>query len=47
VEPEPLLYREEATAILIALADMSFNIAKILEILRSVHGEEEGLGNDA
>jgi len=48
VESEPLLYREEVTGILIALADISFNIQKILNILRDVHGEEEEeLGNDS
>jgi hypothetical protein len=41
MESEPLLYREEVTAILLALADVNVNIREILQILRDVHGEEE------
>ncbi|MDQ3822491.1 MAG: hypothetical protein M3321_04540 [Actinomycetota bacterium] len=48
VESEPLLDREEVTAMLFALADINLNIRRILNILRDVHGEEEeGLGSDA
>jgi len=40
MEPEPLVYREEVTAILISLADMNVNVKRILDLLEEeFHGE--------
>jgi hypothetical protein len=47
VEPEPLLYREEVTAMLMTLADINVNIRKILDLLENSYGEEEELENDS
>ncbi len=49
VQREPLIYREEVTAILGVLADMNVHIRQILDLLREEFGgeEEEGLGDDA
>jgi hypothetical protein len=40
VQPEPVIYREEVTTILIVLGDISVNIARIVELLEE-DGEEE------
>jgi hypothetical protein len=48
VEPEPLVHREEVTAMLFAIADMNANIRAIRELLEEEDGGEEGLSeNDA
>jgi hypothetical protein len=41
VEPEPIVYREEVTAMLFALADINVNISKILDLLEEELGGEE------
>jgi hypothetical protein len=41
LEPEPLIYREEVTAILIALSDISANTSRIVDLLEGEDGEEE------
>jgi hypothetical protein len=41
VQPEPVIYREEVTAILGALADINFNLFKIVHLLEEEYGEEE------
>jgi hypothetical protein len=41
VHPEPVIYREEVTAIIGALVDMSFNLFKIVHLLEAEFGEEE------
>jgi hypothetical protein len=42
VEREPLIYREEVTAILGTLADLNFHVRRIYEMLREeFDGEEE------
>jgi hypothetical protein len=38
---EPLLYREEVTAILIALADLSVNVRAIRKLLEDENGEDQ------
>jgi hypothetical protein len=47
VEREPLLYREEVTAMLMTLADNNVNIRTILDLLADIHGEEEDLEDDS
>jgi hypothetical protein len=47
MEAEPLVYREEVTAILIVLADMNMNIAVIRELLEEELGGEEEREDDA
>jgi hypothetical protein len=48
VEPEPVVYREEVTAILIALGDMNVNIREIRELLEEeLGGEGEAPEDDA
>jgi hypothetical protein len=38
---EPIISREEATATIFILTDISTTLIDILELLRDVHGEEE------
>ncbi len=45
VQPEPLVYREEVTAILFTLADINVNLAKVLRLLEEEFGGE-GLEED-
>lgn len=40
MEPEPVVYREEVTAILIALSDINVNIKRILDLLDEEFGGE-------
>jgi hypothetical protein len=40
-EPEPIIYREEVKAILIAFADINVNLFKIVRLLEDEYGEEE------
>ncbi len=47
VQPEPIIYREEVTAILIALADINVNLETIVRILEDDDGEEEDPEEDA
>lgn len=48
MEPEPVVYREEVTAILIALGDMNVNIREIRELLEEeLGGEGEAPEDDA
>ena len=42
MEAERLVYREEAVAILIALADINVRLATIIDLLEDDDGEEEG-----
>jgi hypothetical protein len=46
VQPEPVIYREEATAMLFAIADMNANIRAIRDLLEEGDGGEEGLPQD-
>jgi hypothetical protein len=41
VEPEPLIYREEVTAIIGALADLVFEARRIRELLEGDDEEED------
>jgi hypothetical protein len=41
VQPEPIIYREEVTAIIGALADINVNLAKVVHLLEDEFGEEE------
>ena len=43
MQPESLVYREEVTAMLFAIADMNDNIRSIRELLEEEHGGEEEL----
>ena len=48
MEPEPVVYREEVTAILIALSDISVNISSIYYLLEEeLGGEGEAQEEDA
>jgi hypothetical protein len=38
---EPIISREEATATIFILTDISTTLLEILDLLRNVHGEEE------
>lgn len=38
---EPLIYREEVTAILGVLADINVNLTKVVRLLEDEYGEEE------
>ena len=45
---EPVIYREEVTAIIGALADINVNLFKIVDLLEDEYGEEEeGSEDDA
>ncbi len=46
MEPEPIIYREEVTAILIALADMNVKLSQIVKLLEGGDDEEEAEGDD-
>jgi hypothetical protein len=46
VDPEPVVYREEVTATLIALGDITVNIAKIRELLEEELGGEGEVQED-
>ena len=41
MEPEPIIYREEVTAILIILGDLNVNLARIVRLLEGGDEEEE------
>ena len=41
MHPEPVIYREEVTAALFALADMNVNIEIIRDLLEGDYGAEE------
>ena len=47
VQTEPLIYREEVTAILGALADINANLFTIVDLLEEGYGEEEDPEEDA
>ena len=48
VEPEPVIYREEATAMLFAIADINRNVRAIRDVLENDwDGEEEPPEDDA
>jgi hypothetical protein len=48
VEPEPIIYRDEVTAMLFTLADMKFGIFRIISLLANEDdGEEEAQEDDA
>jgi hypothetical protein len=46
VEREPLIYREEVTAILEVLADLNVRLRQIYELLKEEFGGEEELEGD-
>jgi hypothetical protein len=41
VQPVPVIYREEVTAMLIALADINVKLTQIVDLLREDDGQEE------
>jgi hypothetical protein len=43
MEAEPLIYREELTSMLFAIADINVNVEKILTFPEGENGGEEGL----
>jgi hypothetical protein len=43
LESEPLIYREELTSMLFAIADINVNVERILTLLEGENGGEEGL----
>ena len=43
VHEEPLIYREELTSKLFAIADINVNVERILTFLEGENGGEEGL----
>ncbi len=47
MQPEPVIYREEVTAILIVLGDINVNLERIGGILEGDDGEEEGPEEDS
>ena len=47
MEAEPLIYREEVTAILGVLADINVNVSRIVDLLEEADGEEEDPEADA
>jgi len=47
VAQEPIIYREELTATLFAIADLNANVAEIVEILKEEDDGEEPEGEDA
>ena len=47
VEPEPVIYREEATAMLFAIADINRNVRAIRDVLENGDGDEEPPEDDA
>lgn len=46
MQPEPLIYREEVTAIIGALADINVNLFKVVDLLEGEYGEEEDPEDD-
>jgi hypothetical protein len=46
VEAEAVIYREEVTAMLFAIADINGNIRAIRQVLEGEDGGEEGLPDD-
>ena len=46
MQTEPLIYGDEVTAMLFAIADVNENIWKIKRLLEEEHGGEEGLPED-
>lgn len=46
MQAEPIIYREEVTAILIVLGDISVNIAKIVKLLEENDEEEQADSED-
>lgn len=47
MQAEPVIYREEVTAILGVLGDINVNLFKIVDLLEEEHGEEEDPEDDA
>ena len=47
VEQEPVIYREEVTAILFTVTDISVKLSQIIDLLKEDDGEEEEEGPDA
>lgn len=47
MQPEPVIYREEVTAINGALADINVNLFKIVDLLEGEYGEEEDSEDDS
>jgi hypothetical protein len=46
LEQDPVIYREEVTAILGVLADINVNVRKIKVLLEDEYGEEEEVDED-
>jgi hypothetical protein len=46
VQSEPMIYRDEVTAMLFALADVNANVPAIRELLEEEPGGEEELPQD-
>jgi hypothetical protein len=47
MQPEPVIYREEVTAMLGVLADINVNVSRIVDLLEDADGEEEDPEEDA
>ena len=47
MQPEPVIYREEVTGMLFAIADIHEQLDTIISLLREENGEEEEEGSDA
>ena len=41
MQPEPLIYREDVTAMLFMLSDISLKLTRIVDLLEEEYGEEE------
>jgi hypothetical protein len=46
LEPQPIIYREEVTAILGAFADLNVHVRRILDLLEDELGGEEEIPED-
>ena len=46
MEYEPIIYREEVTGMLFAIADVNLHVARILRILEDEYGGGEALQED-
>lgn len=46
VEATPLISRQEAVAMLFAIADLNANVERILRLLEEEFGDEEGLSEE-
>jgi hypothetical protein len=47
LQPEPIIYREEVTAILVVLGDINVNLARIVRLLEDDYGQEEDPEDDS